>query len=58
LVENPAAKAVFDGLRPSRQREIVRYIASLKSPASVERNVARAVAFLIGQGRFVGLAKP
>jgi bacteriocin resistance YdeI/OmpD-like protein/uncharacterized protein DUF1905 len=58
LAEHPAAKAVFDGLRPSRQREIVRYIAALKSPASVERNVARAIAFLTGEGRFVGLDKP
>ena len=58
LAEHPAAKATFDGLRPSRQREIVRYIASLKSPASVERNVARAIAFLTGDGRFIGSEKP
>jgi hypothetical protein len=58
LAEHPDAKAVFERLRPSRQREIVRYIAALKSPASVERNVARAIAFLTGQGRFVGLDKP
>jgi uncharacterized protein YdeI (YjbR/CyaY-like superfamily) len=49
---------VFEGLRPSRQREIVRYIASLKSPASRQRNVGRAIAFLIGEGRFVGLDRP
>ena len=58
LAAHPQAKAVFDGLRPSRQREIVRYIASLKSPASTQRNVARAIAFLTGEGRFVGLDKP
>jgi hypothetical protein len=58
LAAHPQAKAVFEGLRPSRQREIVRYIASLKSPASRERNVARAIAFLIGEGRFVGLDRP
>ena len=58
LAAHPQAKAVFDGLRPSRQREIVRYIASLKSPASTQRNVARAIAFLIGEGRFIGSDKP
>ncbi len=58
LAAHPQAKAVFEGLRPSRQREIVRYIASLKSPATRERNVARAIAFLTGDGRFVGLDKP
>ena len=58
LAAHPQAKAVFEGLRPSRQREIVRYIASLKSPASRERNVARAVAFLMGEARFVGLDRP
>ena len=49
---------MFDALRPSRQREIVRDIASLKSPASVARNVARAIAFLTGEGRFIGSDKP
>jgi len=58
LAANPAAKAVFDGLRASRQREIVRYVASLKSPASVARSIERALAFLTGHGRFVGLDKP
>jgi bacteriocin resistance YdeI/OmpD-like protein/uncharacterized protein DUF1905 len=52
LAANPAAKAVFDALPPSRRLEIVRYIAARKSPASTERNVARAIAFLTGKGRF------
>jgi len=42
LAAHPEAKAAFAALRPSRQREIVRYIASQKSRASTERNVARA----------------
>lgn len=58
LAENAAAKAVFDALTPSRQREIVRYIAALKSPTSVKRNIARAIAFLTGEGRFIGSDKP
>jgi Bacteriocin-protection, YdeI or OmpD-Associated/Domain of unknown function (DUF1905) len=55
---NTDAKLVFDGLRPSKQLEIVRYIASLKSEESVERNIIRAIDFLLGKGRFVGRDKP
>jgi hypothetical protein len=58
LATNATAKAVFDALPPSRRLEIVRYIAALKSPASTRRNVARAIAFLIGEGRFVGRDRP
>ena len=58
LAAHPAARAVFDALPPSRRLEIVRYIAALKSPASVERNIARAIAFLTGEGRFVGRDRP
>jgi len=58
LKETPAAAEVFEGLSPSRQKEIVRYIANLKSAASVERNVTRAIDFLLGKGRFVGRDKP
>lgn len=58
LAQNPAAKAVFDSLPPSRQKEIVRYIASLKTEASVEKNIARSIGFLLGEGRFVGREKP
>jgi hypothetical protein len=48
------AKAVFDSLRPSLQKEIVRYIANLKSDEAINRNVLRAIDFLNGKGRFVG----
>jgi hypothetical protein len=58
LEENPGAKAVFDSLSPSRRREIVRYIASLKTEESVMRNITRAINFLNGNGRFVGRDKP
>ena len=58
LAANGAAKAVFDALPHGRRREIVRYIAALKSPASVERNVARAIAFLTGKDRFIGRDRP
>lgn len=58
LDDTPAARAVFDGLAPSRQREIVRYIDGLKTEASVDRNVERARDFLLGRGRFIGRDHP
>ena len=58
LAENEVARAVFDQLSPSRQKEIVRYINQLKNPASVDRNVTRAINFLLGKERFVGRDNP
>jgi hypothetical protein len=51
---NKAAKEKFEALPPSRQKEIVRYIASLKTEESVVRNIGRALGFLTGKERFVG----
>jgi hypothetical protein len=45
-------------MAPSRQKEIVRYIDSPKTEESVDRNVHRALAFLLGEGRFVGRDEP
>ena len=58
LSENKEAKAIYDGLRPSLQLEIVRYISFLKTEESVDRNVLRAVNFLLGRERFIGRDKP
>ena len=58
LRKNKAAKTKFDSLAPSLQKEIVRYISYLKTEASVDRNVARAVDFLLGNGSFAGREKP
>ena len=58
LIANPIAKATFDQLPSSRQKEIVRYISFLKTESSVDKNVARAIAFLLGKERFVGREKP
>ena len=55
---NDTAKTIFDSLRPSLKHEIARYIASLKSEESIDRNVEKAIAFLLGNGRFVGRDKP
>ena len=58
LDEHPAAREVFDGLAPSMQKEIVRYIDGLKRDESVDRNVVRARDFLLGNGRFLGRDSP
>jgi hypothetical protein len=47
--ENKDAKIAFDKLSPSRQKEILRYINSLKSEESVDKNVQRAISHLNNQ---------
>ncbi len=56
--KNKKVLAVFNSLPPSRQKEIKRYIGFLKNEESIEKNVKRAMAFLIGKERFVGRDKP
>lgn len=58
LENNQKAKAVFEKLSASRRKEIMRYINNLKSVESVDRNILRAVQFLLGNARFVGRDKP
>lgn len=58
LANNAAAKDVFERLSPSKQKEIVRYISNLKTEISIDKNVARAINFLLGKERFVGRDKP
>ncbi len=58
LVKNRRAKKVFDGIRPSLQLEINRYLSRLKTEESVDKNVNKAIQFLLGNGRFVGRDKP
>ena len=58
LQENPEARKVFYSLRPSLQLEINRYFGFLKNEASVDRNVTKAIQFLLGKGRFVARDKP
>jgi Bacteriocin-protection, YdeI or OmpD-Associated/Domain of unknown function (DUF1905) len=54
LNENKTAKENFSKLPASRQQEIIRYISNLKTAASVERNILKAVNFLSGNGNFAG----
>jgi hypothetical protein len=58
LKESKRAKEIFDSLRPSMQLEINRYFSILKTEEPVDRNVSKAIQFLLGKGRFVGRDKP
>jgi hypothetical protein len=58
LEENPEAHKVFDMLTPSLQKEILRYLANLKTEESLDRNVIKAINFLLGKERFIGRDKP
>ena len=58
LEKNKRAKAVFDKLRPSLQHEIVHNIANLKTEASIDKNITKAIDFLLGKGRWIGRDKP
>jgi hypothetical protein len=58
LKENKDAKTVFDKLSPSLKHEIARYLSHLKTEESIDRNVNRAVDFLLGKQRFIGRDSP
>lgn len=58
LKGNKEAKKIFDNLRPSLQLEIVRYLSFLKTEESLDRNIIKAVNFLLGKQRFIGRDKP
>ncbi|HTH72571.1 MAG TPA: YdeI/OmpD-associated family protein [Candidatus Pristimantibacillus sp.] len=54
LEADPKAKQAWDALPPSRQKEILRYLASLKSDEAKARNVAKALHVLSGnEDRFM-----
>jgi len=58
LKDNKDAKIIFERLRPSIQLEVTRYISNLKTREAVERNVTRAINFLLGKERFIGRDSP
>lgn len=58
LENNKEAQKVFDRLPASRKLEIIRYLARLKTPESREKNIQRAIGYLLGKERFVGRDKP
>ena len=54
LHTNKTAADAFGMLSPYRQKEIMRYINSLKSEDSVDRNVIKTILHLEGRERFAG----
>jgi hypothetical protein len=54
LEKNKKALKKFNGHPPYLQKEIMRYINSLKSQESIERNIKRAIGFLTGKDKFIG----
>lgn len=54
LTKNKKAKAAWEALTPSRQKEILRYFSWLKSPEARTRNIEKAMHVLMGkEGRFM-----
>lgn len=57
LEEDPAARLGWERLTPSRQKEILRYLAGLKSADALDRNIKRAIHVLAGgRARFMARA--
>ena len=54
LNENPVAKKKFESLTPSLKKEIMRYIAALKTEESRTKNTEKAIQFLLGKESFIG----
>lgn len=46
LKKSPQAKAVFQDLSPSRQKEILRYLNHLKTPEALQRTLHEVLAYL------------
>ena len=49
LSKSKTAKVAFESLRPSRQKEILRYLNSMKTESSLERNIEKVVQHLLGE---------
>lgn len=49
LKENPTANTAFEKLPPYRQKEITRYLANLKTPETLEKNLQKTIDFLEGK---------
>lgn len=50
LEKSTKAHKAWDALIPSRQKEILRYLAALKSEEAVQRNIEKAMHVLSGKG--------
>jgi len=49
LSKSKTVKVAFESLRPSRQKEILRYLNSMKSESSLERNIEKVIQHLLGE---------
>ena len=49
LSKNKAAKTAFEKLTPSRQKEMLRYLNSMKTETSLERNIEKIIQQLLGE---------
>jgi hypothetical protein len=58
LKANKKAALAFEQLTASRKKEIIRYLANLKTKESLERNIIKAISFLTGKEKFMGREKP
>ncbi|MEP7321779.1 MAG: YdeI/OmpD-associated family protein [Saprospiraceae bacterium] len=58
LKQNKEAKLIFLSLSPHRQKEIMRYINHLKTEDVIDKNIAKAIQFLLGKERFIGRDRP
>lgn len=58
LKASPEANLVFEQLSPSRKQEIVRYLARLKTKETLDKNITKAINFLLGKEKFAGREKP
>ena len=54
LSKSRAAKTAFEKLTPSRQKEMRRYLNSMKTETSLERNIEKIIRHLLGE-KFQGL---
>lgn len=54
LQNNSVAAKRFNELTPSLKLEITKYISLLKTQDSINRNVEKAIDFLMGNGTFIG----
>jgi len=58
LSENNIANSIFNGLAPYLQKEIIRYINNLKTEASVDKNIEKAIQFMLGNQKVIGRNHP
>lgn len=49
FVKNKAAKSAFENLIPSRQKEILRYLNSMRTEESLDRNIEKVIQNLLGK---------